>query len=150
MKSNVLIHLGAEDWMHAAWRGRFYPDDLPDEWLLSYYNTQFKTVFLSSRKGGAAGTQDWSNWLSDTLEDFVFIVENSDGLQVPSSDRILVASPDWLVRHVYWLDDAPDLRALARRIAEHAATGVSLFVISREGGLDALQRAQTLREVMGY
>lgn len=150
MASNTLIRLGAENWKHAAWRGSFYPNDLPDEWLLSYYNTQFKAVFLPSATACLVTPQDWLSWLNDTLEDFVFIVEKSPDLQVPMSGRVQVASPAWLTEHVWWLDDDPDLRALAKRIAEHAATGVALFVISRRGDLEALRKVETLREVMGY
>lgn len=150
MASNALVRLGAENWKHAAWRGSFYPNDLPDEWLLSYYNTQFKAVFLPSATARLVTPQDWLSWLNDTLEDFVFIVEKSPDLQVPMSGRVQVASPAWLTEHVWWLDDDPDLRALAKRIAEHAATGVALFVISRRGDLEALRKVETLREVMGY
>lgn len=150
MASNALIHLGAENWKHAAWRGSFYPNDLPDEWLLSYYNTQFKTVFLPSTTARLITPQDWLDYLNDTLEDFVFIVEEAPGLQAPISGRVYVASPAWLAEHVWWLDDDPDLRALAKRIAEHAATGVALFVISRKGDLEALRKVEALREVMGY
>lgn len=150
MASNALIRLGAENWKHAAWRGSFYPNDLPDEWLLSYYNTQFKAVFLPSATARLVTPQDWLNWLNDTLEDFVFIVEEAAALQAPMSGRVQVASPAWLTEHVWWLDDDPDLRTLAKRIAEHAATGVALFVISRRGDLEALRKVETLREVMGY
>lgn len=150
MASNALIQLGAENWKHAAWRGSFYPNDLPDEWLLSYYNTQFKAVFLPSATAWLVAPQDWLSWLNDTLEDFVFIVEEAPGIQVPMSGRVHVASPGWLAEHVWWLDDDPDLRALAKRIAEHAATGVALFVISRKGDLEALRKVEALREVMGY
>jgi hypothetical protein len=33
----------------------FIPDDLPDDWLLSYYNTQFQAVYLPAARlaGGA-------------------------------------------------------------------------------------------------
>ncbi len=150
MASNALIRIGAENWKHAAWRGSFYPDDLPDEWLLPYYNTQFKAVFLPAAAARLATPQDWLNWLNDTLEEFVFIVEESPGLQVPVSGRVQRASPGWLAEHVWWLDDDPDLRALAKRIAEHAATGVPLFVVSRRGDLAALRQVEALREVMGY
>lgn len=117
---------------------------------MPYYNTQFKTVYLPAAAAHLATPQDWLNWLNDTLEEFVFIVEESPGLQVPVSGRVQRASPAWLAGHVWWLDDDPDLRALAKRIAEHAATGVPLFVVSRRGDLAALRQVEALREVMGY
>ncbi|QKT02903.1 hypothetical protein HUS23_03305 [Ectothiorhodospiraceae bacterium 2226] len=32
---------GAWDWRHASWQGRYYPDDLPQDWRLAYYANDF-------------------------------------------------------------------------------------------------------------
>jgi uncharacterized protein YecE (DUF72 family) len=42
MTSGNLVLVGASGWQHPAWRGAFYPADLPDDWQLSYYSTQFQ------------------------------------------------------------------------------------------------------------
>ncbi|PKO59473.1 MAG: hypothetical protein CVU23_14110, partial [Betaproteobacteria bacterium HGW-Betaproteobacteria-17] len=62
----------------------------------------------------------------------------------------LLATPAWQAQHVWWLDEAPDLRALAQRITQQAATGEPLFVFSRSGNAGLLEQANTLRQVMGY
>jgi L-amino acid N-acyltransferase YncA len=62
----------------------------------------------------------------------------------------LLAGPAWAAEHVWWLDEAPDLRALAQRISQHAETGEPLFVISRSGNLALMEEADALRQVMGY
>ncbi len=151
MLSNHFLYLGAQGWAHPAWAQDFYPEGLPEDWMLSYYNTQFQAVFLPSEVWQTTPDDDWRNWLNSTQEHFVFIVENSgDNSRVPASDRIMVASVDWLADHVWWLDARPDMRALAACIETHAVSGSPLFIISRSGNLTLLKQAETLRQVMGY
>ena len=68
----------------------------------------------------------------------------------PASIRILLATPAWTAAHVWWLDEAPDLRVLAQRITQQATTGEPLFVFSRSGDLALLERVNSLKQVMGY
>jgi hypothetical protein len=151
MASRALVLIGATGWQHPAWRGRLYPDDLPEDWLLSYYNTRFSAVFLPAAVWQAASAATWAHWLYDTREDFHFVLEPAaSGPRMPESARVLPATPAWQADHVWWLDETPDLRLLAQRIARQAATGEPLFVLSRSGNLDLLEQVDTLRQVMGY
>jgi hypothetical protein len=151
MTASPLVLVGAAGWQHPGWRGAFYPDDLPDDWLLSYYNTQFSAVYLPAAVWQAASDATWAQWLYDTREGFYFVLEpGEDGPRKPESSRVLLPTPAWQAEHVWWLDEAPDLRALAARITEQAATGEPLFVISRRADLPLLEQADTLRQVMGY
>lgn len=151
MTSSALVLVGAMDWDHPHWRGSFYPEDLPDDWRLSYYNTQFQTVYLPAVVWQAVSAADWARWLYDTQDGFRFVLEPGEAAAVPlASPRVLLATPAWMAAHVWWLDEAPDLRALAQRIAQQAATGEPLFVISRSANLDLLEQVNTLRQVMGY
>jgi len=149
MSAPFLIHTGAADWLHPAWRGHFYPNDLPDGWWLSYYNTQFQAVYLSAARWQAASPADWAQWLDETQPGFHFLLA-AGAVAPPASPRVIVATPDWEAAHVWWLDDAPDLRALARRAADQAAAGEALYVISRQGNLGWLEQVNTLRQVLGY
>ena len=147
----MLVRVGAVHWDHAAWRGRLYPDGLPEDWLLSYYNTQFQAVYLPAAVWQAASDSTWAQWLDDTRDEFYFVLEPADAATArPVSDRVVLATPAWAAAHLWWLDDAPELRALAQRIAQHAASGEPLFVFSRSGNLDQLERVQTLKQVIGY
>jgi len=151
MAASTLVLIGATGWEHPAWRGNFYPDDMPDDWLLSYYNTQFSAVYLPAAVWQAASEATWAQWLDDTQDRFHFVLEPGDAVPLkPASERVLLASPAWEAGHVWWLDEAPDLRKLAQRITQQAATGEPLFVFSRSGNLALLERANTLRQVMGY
>lgn len=151
MQSNQLVLVGAEHWIHPAWSGAYYPTDLPADWLLSYYNTQFQAVYLSAEAWQGADEQTWDIWLSDTQADFHFVLEAASGaIFKPESSRVHVATPEWMAAHVWWLDDAPDLRALAQRINQQAALGEPVFVFSRSGNLDLLEQVGALKQVLGY
>lgn len=151
MKTYHLVRTGAVEWRHPAWLGRFYPQDLPEDWMLSFYNTQYLSVYLPHHVWTEVPQGTWSQWLFETQEDFHFLLEGGESaVQPPASDRILLATADWSSRHLWWLDENPDLRALSRRIGEHAASGEPLYVISRSGDLEKLQAVNDLRHVMGY
>ena len=151
MTSSALVLVGTMNWDRPDWRGRFYPEDLPDDWMLSYYNTQFQAVYLPAAMWQTASDAVWAQWLGDTQDGFCFVLEPDDaGTVPPVSPRVLLATPAWTAAHVWWLDQAPDLRALAQRIAQQATTGEPLFVFSRRGDLMQLERANNLKQVMGY
>ena len=151
MTSSALVLVGAMDWNLPHWRGRFYPEDLPDDWLLSYYNTQFEAVYLPATVWQAVSDAAWAQWLYDTQDGFCFVLEPGGSEAIPPvSPRILLATPAWTAAHVWWLDEAPDLRALAQRITQQAAVREPLFVFSRSGDLALLEKAKTLKQVMGY
>jgi len=151
MTSSALVLVGAMNWNRPDWRGSFYPEGLPDDWMLSYYNTQFQAVYLPAVIWQAASDAIWAQWLGDTQDGFCFVLEPGDaGAVPPVSPRVLLATPAWTAAHVWWLDQAPDLRALAQRIAQQATTGSPLFVFSLTGDLVQLERANNLKQVMGY
>jgi len=151
MTPTSLVLVGAAGWQHPAWRGSFYPEDIEDDWLLSYYNTQFNAVYLPAAVWQAASEVTWAQWLYDTLDGFYFVLEPGDAASVkPVSERVLMATPSWQAEHIWWLDEMPDLRLLAQRITRQATTGEPLFVLSRSGNLALMEQADTLRQVMGY
>lgn len=151
MQTNQLVLTGAVNWAHPAWHGGFYPDDLPDDWLLPYYNTQFQAVYLPAQTWQGIPSATWAQWLEDTQPGFCFVLEPAqEAAAKPASERVLLATPEWTVAHVWWLDEAPDLRALAQRISLQAATGEPLFVFSRSGDLALLRQVDALKQVMGY
>lgn len=151
MSSSALVLVGAVNWDHPAWRGRFYPEGLPDDWMLSYYNTQFQAVYLTADRWQGTSATTWSRWLDDTQEGFHFVLEPAaSAVPAPVSPRVTRADAAWEAAHVWWLDEQPDLRALAERIARHAAQGQPLFVFSRRADLGRLEQIKSLKEVTGY
>lgn len=151
MTAANLVLVGAAGWLHPAWEGAFYPDDLPADWRLSYYNTQFQAVYLPATVWQATSKAIWEQWLHDTQDGFYFVLEPGDpSVAPPASPRVVLATPTWQAQHVWWLDEAPDLRRLGQRIAQQAASGESLYVLSRSGDLALMKQAVTLARVMGY
>ncbi|MHB1352983.1 MAG: DUF72 domain-containing protein [Thiobacillus sp.] len=151
MGSSTLVPVGAVDWEHPAWRGHFYPEGLPDDWLLSYYNTQFEAVYLPAERWRDVSAATWAQWLADTRDGFHFVLEAAAGApSMPAPNRVVVADAAWEAKHVWWLDAQPDLRALAARITQHAARAEPLFVFSRSGDLARLEQVKSLKEVLGY
>lgn len=151
MSPTLLVRVGAVGWDHPAWRGAFYPEDMPEDWRLSYYNTQYPTVFLPASAWQGVPAEVWAQWLYDTRDDFHFVFEPGDpAVAPPASERVHLADGAWAAAHLYWLDAPTDLRALSQRIGAQAASGQPLYVISRSGDLAAMEAADTLRQVMGY
>ena len=150
MKFNSVVYVGAVNWEHPGWQGGFYPDDLPEDWLLSYYNTQFQAVYLPAAFWKDVPELTWSRWLGDTLESFYFVLEPAGLMATPHSERVILATPGWATEHIWWVDAAPDMRALSRRILHHAAIGEPLFVFSGHADIRLLQQINDLRQVMGY
>ena len=149
--ADKLVLVGASGWQHAAWRGAFYPDDLPEDWQLPYYATRFQAVWLPAASWQDASDATWETWLHDSHDGFHFVLEPAAGARaVPASARVRLATPEWQARHVWWLDQVPDLRQLAQRIGQHAEAGEPLYVFSRRGDLRLLEQALTLVQVMGY
>ncbi|PLY14828.1 MAG: hypothetical protein C0631_09960 [Sedimenticola sp.] len=67
--------IGALGWDHAGWQGRYYPDDLPEEWRLSYYANDFAAVLLPWLFWADASQQRLAAWLDDVHARFRFFLE---------------------------------------------------------------------------
>ncbi|HKL78627.1 MAG TPA: DUF72 domain-containing protein [Gammaproteobacteria bacterium] len=91
------IHIGTHDWRFPEDTSGFYPPDLPADWQLEYYTTQFHALELPPLTGlpEAATVEEWD---AQTLEDAA--------LAVPLTG-------EWAVR----LASGGDLGPLARALA---------------------------------
>ena len=68
------LRVGARGWFHAAWQESFYPEDLPEDWQLSYYANEFSTVLVPADYWSRYN-MDAEQLLDDVSEDFVFYLE---------------------------------------------------------------------------
>jgi hypothetical protein len=93
--------IAAYGWQHASWLDTFYPDDLPEDWQLSYYSNEFSAVVIPHSLVSAADTDSYETWASDVNPGFQFIVElpaKGDILAALQNSRILEgALAGWLV-----------------------------------------------------
>lgn len=150
--SNYIVYVGAVDWRHEAWRGDFYPEDLPEDWQLSFYNTQFRCVYLPFGLWRNAADEEVAHWLYDTQAGFHFVLEASAALSADDlrkaarfGERGLLEDRVDIVR----FEGEPDLRNLAQRMQKAAQTGVPLYVISVEAALPQLGKIAELMSVLG-
>jgi hypothetical protein len=82
------IEVGAIGWKHTLWREDFYPDELPEEWELSYYANEFRCVLVPHADWFDLDKDGIAQWYEDVHEVFSFIAE-----YIPGTDAELNALP---------------------------------------------------------
>lgn len=146
------VLLGAVGWQHPSWQAVFYPDDLPEDWLLAYYNTQFRSVFLPHADWSTATDAQLSQWFEDTQPGFRFVLESGpSGAAVAHAAEILGERLGMVTRRddprLLWFHAGTDLKTLAREIDRRDKP---LYLFSQDADLTTLQRVSTLLELMGW
>jgi uncharacterized protein YecE (DUF72 family) len=71
------IRIGISGWRYKGWRGRFYPEDLPQRRELEFAARQFDTIELNGSFYSLQRPQSYSQWRDETPDDFVFAVKGS-------------------------------------------------------------------------
>jgi uncharacterized protein YecE (DUF72 family) len=150
--SDYIVYVGAVGWRHEAWQGDFYPEEMPEDWQLSFYNTQFRCVYLPFDLWRNATDEAVAHWLYDTQAGFRFVLEapaapSEDDLRKAArfGERGLLEDRVDIVR----FEGEPDLRNLAQRMQKAAQTGVPLYVVSQEAALPQLRKIAELMGVLG-
>ena len=151
-------YVGSLGWDHAEWEGTFYPDDLPPEWRLTYYNNFFNCVYLPYEAWSGQAVSTLSQWLVDTLPSFRFLLQiNADSathdaarlqLLAPCSDLLVIDSPQSLDQLI-WIDTYSDVKAMSHRLLMPMCPEDPVYAISRSHHLESMRLAQTLLEVLG-
>jgi len=70
------IRVGVCGWDHEHWLGTFYPDDLPEDWRLSYYANEFSTVLVEEDMWRSK-LSELDEWADEVSEDFLFYLQSS-------------------------------------------------------------------------
>ena len=78
MAASHRLIVGARGWDHAGWRGAFYPEDLPQEWRLTYYANEFTGVLVPESVWRAADPETIAIWCDDVTDGFLFFLELQD------------------------------------------------------------------------
>jgi hypothetical protein len=140
--------LGAAGWDWPEWSYVFYPPGMPEEWRLTYYNTQFACVFLAAPAWRHAGAAAYKAWAADTHEHFQFLLEDALPEDIPEAlaGRALgVGRED---PRLLWFDGRTSLKTLAEQLALPGREA-QLYLISRDGDMGQIERVRTLLELMG-
>lgn len=84
------IWLGTSGFSYKEWKGLFYPQDLPDKQLLSYYATRFRSVEIDSTFYRVPAVKTLETWRDTVPEDFRFTVKATQ--QITHRQRLKVPS----------------------------------------------------------
>lgn len=71
------IRIGISGWTYAPWRGRFYPEGLPQKQELSYAAGQFPSIEVNGTFYGLQRPTSFARWRDATPDDFVFAIKGS-------------------------------------------------------------------------
>lgn len=153
-KTTYYVYFGLVGWDDQD-KG-FYPEDLPEDWHLAFYNTQFRCVYLPLERWIKASDKDFDIWLTETNESFRFILESPNiqtekasqliqGLIQRDSERILFDSSV----DVTWVENHQDLRELASLMQTALERSRPLYVILRSVNPTLMRQVNELMEVLG-
>lgn len=71
------VHLGTSGFSYPEWKGRFYPDDLPDNRMLPYYSERFSSVEINNSFYRMPSTRMLSTWAAEVPRAFRFVLKAS-------------------------------------------------------------------------
>jgi uncharacterized protein YecE (DUF72 family) len=69
------IRIGISGWTYAPWRGRFYPEGLPQKRELAYVGGLFPSLEINGTFYSLQRPTSFAKWSAETPEDFVFAVK---------------------------------------------------------------------------
>lgn len=69
--------IGISGWRYAPWRGKFYPDDLPQKEELQYASRRFNSIELNGSFYSLQTPNTFANWHDTVPDDFVFSIKGS-------------------------------------------------------------------------
>lgn len=70
-------HIGTSGWVYRHWKGRFYPEDLPERRWFEYYARHFDTVEINNTFYRLPDEKTVVRWREQAPEGFVYAVKAS-------------------------------------------------------------------------
>jgi uncharacterized protein YecE (DUF72 family) len=71
------IHIGTSGWIYPHWRGRFYPERLPQKSWFQYYSQCFSTVEINNTFYRLPSESAVESWRGQAPKDFIYAVKAS-------------------------------------------------------------------------
>jgi uncharacterized protein YecE (DUF72 family) len=91
------IYVGVGGWTFEAWRGTFYPDDLPHKRELEYASRKLTSIEINGTYYSSFKPTSWAKWRADTPEGFVFALKAS---RFCTNRRVLAEAAQSIERYV--------------------------------------------------
>lgn len=151
-KANYYLYSGTVGWMGGKELEVFYPQDLPEEWKLAYYNTQFRCVYLPVDIWAKFTEPDIAALLDEVQDDFRFVLESPKGKNHENISIIKKLGCKFVMENevnIHWLAPGTSMRDLAKIMQSAINSGYPLYLISRETDLALLRQVNELMEVLG-
>lgn len=149
------VFLGGTDWRCDSWGRGFYPDDMPSEWRLTYFNTQFSCVWLSHSAWCGTSLEEANSWVEDTHAGFRFLLEAGAVPGAHESELMSILTPR-LGLHcaadhgdLIWFRAGVNLRDLARTLLERVERTRTVYLLSRDGDRSTLEQVETMVRLLG-
>ena len=73
----MATRIGISGWRYAGWRGKFYPETLPQARELAYAAERFNSIELNGSFYSLQTPSSYARWRDDVPDDFVFAVKGS-------------------------------------------------------------------------
>lgn len=86
------LYVGTSGFAYKAWKGSFYPADLPDKGMLHYYGEHFRTVEINNTFYRMPTTALLRGWAGEVPADFRFVLKASQ--RITHQRRLLDADED--------------------------------------------------------
>lgn len=77
MKARQNIHIGTSGWHYDHWKGPFYPENLPQSKMLSYYALHFKAVEINNSFYRLPKKETFAEWRDTVSKSFIFALKGS-------------------------------------------------------------------------
>jgi uncharacterized protein YecE (DUF72 family) len=71
------LRVGISGWRYGPWRGKFYPEDLPQKRELEYASRQINSIEINGSFYSLQRPESYHAWYEATPEDFLFSVKGS-------------------------------------------------------------------------
>ncbi len=146
------MYLGSVGWVHPEWQGDFYPEDMPEDWQLAFYNSQFRCVYLPFEQWRKSSDAEIKNWLQEAREGFVFVLQKADDSDDETSRLAQCFGAKGIFSdqiELVWLEEETDMRQLAQRMQKSVQSGIPLFLIARDSSLTHMRQVKELMDVVG-
>jgi hypothetical protein len=83
-------HVAPDGWWALADAAAFYPEDLPDDWRLTYFANSYPAVFVPEARWRSLSADTLSVWAADVHAGFRFYLEA--GMDLPAERRTAAAA----------------------------------------------------------
>lgn len=93
-----MVRIGTSGWVYRDWRGRFYPEGIPQRAWLRYYASQFDTVELNATTYRLPAAEQVNAWCEAVPSNFKYTVKLS---RLITHRRRLIATVDTFIENYF-------------------------------------------------